>query len=74
MYIISCNINTFKSKKLRPLEVLGVERQFCCKLGQCVKMSRSSGFSLTGEKTAKTNCHVIYLSFCVIFPLNLAAH
>ena len=37
---VCCNINAFKSKKLCPLEVLGVERQFCCKHGQCVKMSR----------------------------------
>ena len=55
------------------LQVLGVKRQFCCKHGQCVKMSRSSGFPI-GKKTAKTNHHVIYLSFCVILPLNLAAH
>ena len=68
-----CKINTFKSKKLRPLEVLTVERQICCKYGQCGKMSRSSAF-LIGEKTVKTNRHVIYLSFCVIFDSNLEAH
>lgn len=46
-----CKISAFKSKKLRPLDFLRVERQFCCKHGQCGKMSRSTGF-LTGEKNS----------------------
>lgn len=69
-----CKINAFKSKKLRVRwKSSELKDNFVINMVSAGRWAEAVDF-LPAKKQLKTNCHVIHLSFCVNFPLNLAAH